>query len=79
MKYEIKKNFFIFKNKISFLSFLIFISLLIFDSIESSLSNSEIRLVVNGKGQKRILGKGFPENNYELFVNGRKNDKCNPR
>ena len=75
MKYEIKNIFFIFN--ISFLSFLIFISLLIVGSKERSVLGQEIHMIIRGAGNKTILGNDFPVNNFEILVNGIKNNSCN--
>ena len=76
MKYKIKKIFF-FSNHISFLSTLLFF-LFFIGSKENLISNQnqEIQMIISGSGTQRILGDKFPYNNFEVLINGEKNEGC---
>ena len=77
MKYKIKKIFF-FSNHISFLSTLLFF--LFFIGSKGNLisnQNQKIKMIISGNGTQRILGDKFPYNNFEVWINGEKNEKCN--
>ena len=71
-----KKNIFNFSNFISFKLMINFIIIFLLCSLPEKITNSEIRLVIQGSGSQKVINQNFAITPDEVLVNGNSITPC---